>query len=142
MLFNSIHFIVFLPLVLLGYYLIPGRAKTVWLLLASYFFYMCWNAQYLLLILVSTLVTWLCALALERIDRDAPPERRTQRKKLAAEEKSCSDKLEKLKSDVAGARYQLDMALEDQADLRSRNSSLEAEQRATNSSLQQLRLLS
>ena len=64
-----------------------------------------------------------------------------QRKKLAAEEKSCSDKLEKLKSDVAGARYQLDMALEDQADLRSRNSSLEAEQRATNSSLQQLRLL-
>ena len=83
MLFNSIHFIVFLPLVLLGYYLIPDRAKTVWLLLASYFFYMCWNAQYLLLILVSTLVTWLCALALERIDRDAPPERRTQRKKLA-----------------------------------------------------------
>ena len=64
-----------------------------------------------------------------------------QRKKLAAEEKSCSDKLEKLKSDVAGARYQLDMALEDQADLRSRSSSLEAEQRATNSSLQQLRIL-
>lgn len=83
MLFNSIQYILFLPLVLLVYYAIPDRGKTLWLLLCSYFFYMCWNAWYLLLILVSTLVTWLCALALERIDRDSSPERRTRRKKLA-----------------------------------------------------------
>ena len=83
MLFNSIQYVLFLPLVLLVYYVIPDRGKTLWLLLCSYFFYMCWNAGYLLLILVSTLVTWLCALALERIDRDAPPERRASRKKLA-----------------------------------------------------------
>ena len=83
MLFNSVGFLIFFPIVLLVYYAIPQRIRYLWLLAASYYFYMCWNAGYLLLILVSTLVTWLCALALERIDRDAPPERRTSRKKLA-----------------------------------------------------------
>ena len=83
MLFNSVQYLIFLPVVLLVYYLIPDRGKTLWLLLCSYFFYMCWNAMYLLLILASTLATWLCALALERIDRDSPTELRTRRKKLA-----------------------------------------------------------
>ena len=40
------------------------RARRPWLLAASYYFYMCWNAQYALLIAASTLVTYLCALAL------------------------------------------------------------------------------
>ena len=83
MLFNSIPFLFFLPLVLLGYYLIPDRAKTVWLLACSYFFYMCWHAQYLLLILASTLTTFFCALALERINRDCPEKLRPRRKRLA-----------------------------------------------------------
>ena len=53
-----------------------------------------------------------------------------QRARLAESEKSCADQLEKAKSGLAAVRYQLDMALEDQADLRGRSSSLEAEQRA------------
>ena len=66
---------------------------------------------------------------------------RGQRAKLAEEEKRCADELEKARSNQAGVRYQLDMALEDQAQLRSRTASFEAEQRTTANSAQQLRLL-
>ena len=59
----------------------------------------------------------------------------------APSEKSCRDELERARSNLSQARYQLDMALEDQADLRSRSSSLEAEQRATENSVHQLQLL-
>ena len=51
MLFNSVAFLLFFPFVTLLYYVIPRKGKTLWLLLASYFFYMCWNAEYALLLL-------------------------------------------------------------------------------------------
>ena len=57
------------------------------------------------------------------------------------EEKSCAAELEKAKSALSSVRYQLDMALEDQSELRSKTSSFEAEKRTTDSSKRQLRLL-
>lgn len=71
MIFNSYAFLAFFPIVTLAYYLMPMRARRPWLLAASYYFYMCWNAQYALLIAASTLVTYLCALALGRIEAKA-----------------------------------------------------------------------
>lgn len=65
MLFNSIKFLVFFPIVVLLYFLIPSKLKHIWLLVTSYFFYMCWNAKYILLILFSTVVTYLSGLGLE-----------------------------------------------------------------------------
>lgn len=59
MLFNSYSFMLFFPIVLLFYFIIPSRFRYIWLLVVSYFFYMCWNVKYILLILVSTVVTWL-----------------------------------------------------------------------------------
>lgn len=56
MLFNSIHFIWFLPLVITLYYLLPGRFRWVVLLAASYTFYMFWKVEYAMLILGSTFV--------------------------------------------------------------------------------------
>lgn len=53
------------------YYIIPDKLKHVWLLICSYFFYMCWNAVYALLILFSTAATYLCALLLERARKSA-----------------------------------------------------------------------
>jgi alginate O-acetyltransferase complex protein AlgI len=38
MLFNSIHFVFFLPVVIVLYYLIPHRFRWLMLLLASYYF--------------------------------------------------------------------------------------------------------
>lgn len=66
MLFNSIEFLLFFPVVCLLYAVIPKKMRYLWLLAASYFFYMCWNAKYALLIAASTLVTWLSGLVLAR----------------------------------------------------------------------------
>lgn len=49
------------------YFVIPIKVKYLWLLATSYFFYMCWNVKYVFLILFSTLVTWICAMALEYV---------------------------------------------------------------------------
>ena len=58
MLFNSVSFLIFFPIAVIVYYLVPQRVRQIWLLLCSYFFYMCWNAGYALLLLASTLVTY------------------------------------------------------------------------------------
>ncbi|WP_367271234.1 MBOAT family protein [uncultured Oscillibacter sp.] len=70
---------VFFPVVVLVYWLMPQKIRYIWLLLASYYFYMSWNAKYALLIAFSTLVTYLSGLALERIKQSNGP---TSRKKL------------------------------------------------------------
>ena len=67
MLFNSIQFLIFFPIVLLIYFIIPNKVKHLWLLASSYYFYMCWNAKYALLILISTIVTYLSGLFLEKV---------------------------------------------------------------------------
>ena len=64
-----------------------------------------------------------------------------KRVKLAESEKSCAAELERAKTNLASVRYQYDMALEKQSSLRSDISSLEAENRATAASGEQLRLL-
>lgn len=68
MLFNSIDFIVFLPLVFLLYWIIDGqqqRLRNIVLLLASYVFYGWWDARFLILIVISTLVDYGVGLRLQ-----------------------------------------------------------------------------
>lgn len=65
MLFNSSDFLIFFPIVVLLYYLIPFKIRNYWLLIASMYFYMCWNAQYVFLLLASIISTYLCARVLE-----------------------------------------------------------------------------
>jgi len=56
MLFNSIEYLLFFPLVVVAYFLIPKNSvRIILLLVASYFFYMCWNPVYALLIVFSTI---------------------------------------------------------------------------------------
>ncbi len=64
MLFNTMQYFVFLPIVVFIYYILPQRVRYVWLLVASYYFYMSWNAKYGILILASTVITYLCALVM------------------------------------------------------------------------------
>ena len=66
MLFNSLEFLIFFPIVCFGYFLIPHKYRWIWLLIASYIFYMGWNAAYALLLLFSTVVTWLTGIAVDR----------------------------------------------------------------------------
>lgn len=64
-----------------------------------------------------------------------------QRIKAAENEKKCAAELERSRSGLAAVKYQLDMALEDQAELRSKVSSFEAEKKTTENSQRQLALL-
>ena len=68
MIFNSYHFLIFFPLVLLVFFVIPRKLRTVWLLIASYYFYMCWNPRYALLIAFSTLVTFISGRLIGRVN--------------------------------------------------------------------------
>ena len=67
MLFNSLHFLIFFPLVILIYYCIPRKIRYIWLLAASYYFYMSWNAKYAVLILFSTVITYFSGIAIDKI---------------------------------------------------------------------------
>ncbi|MBN2309970.1 MAG: MBOAT family protein [Candidatus Hydrogenedentes bacterium] len=58
MLFNSLEFVVFFPIVAALYFAFPYRFRWMLLLAASYYFYMCWEPRYLILILVSTLIDY------------------------------------------------------------------------------------
>lgn len=70
MTFNSWEFLIFYPVVLLLYFVLPLRARWPMLLVASYFFYACYSPELLLLILATTLVSWLCARGIERCSTD------------------------------------------------------------------------
>ncbi len=58
MLFNSVAFALFLPTVVVAYWLAPRRFRTGVLLLASYVFYGWWDVRFLSLIIISTLTDY------------------------------------------------------------------------------------
>ena len=62
MIFNSVSYLIFFPIVVLLYFALPHKARNIWLLFVSYYFYMNWNAKYALLMLASTLITFSCSL--------------------------------------------------------------------------------
>ncbi len=66
MLFNSMTFAVFLLTVFILYHIVPVRFRWVFLLAASYAFYMNLHAAYGLLLLFSTVLTYFLALELEK----------------------------------------------------------------------------
>lgn len=64
MLFNSIAFLLFFPIVSVLYFCIPIsqlRVRNLFLLVASYYFYMNWEPAYALLLLTSTVITYIAA---------------------------------------------------------------------------------
>ena len=68
MLFNSLAFLVFMPIVFALYWLIPQKGRWILLLIASYYFYMSWNPKYVVLILGTTVVSYAAGLLLENLD--------------------------------------------------------------------------
>ncbi len=68
MLFNSNAFYIFLPVVFAIYWLTPRRYRWGVLLVSSYYFYMSANPSYVLLILLTTAVSFTCALVLEKTE--------------------------------------------------------------------------
>lgn len=71
MLFNSIEFALFLPVVFILYWLVLHnrlRAQNVFLLISSYVFYGWWDWKFLTLIIASTLVDYLVGIGLSATD--------------------------------------------------------------------------
>ena len=81
MLFNSLEFMIFFPVVCLVYYVIPHRVRYIFLLACSYFFYMCWNPTYALLMLTSTAITYVSGLLLSSAEKISDEGVRSRRKK-------------------------------------------------------------
>ena len=68
MLFNSVDFLIFFPIVVLGYFIVPEKLKNPWLLIASYYFYMSWQPVYALLIFFSTATTYAAAYLISKTE--------------------------------------------------------------------------
>ena len=73
MLFNSLEFAIFLPIVFLSYWYIFSRSsrwQNVFLLFASCFFYICWDWRTLPLIIITAFSTWLSGLQIHKARQD------------------------------------------------------------------------
>jgi len=67
MLFNTVQYLLFLPIVVLIYYCIPAGMRYIWLLIISYYFYMQWNPFYVVLLFFSTFLTYVCGRIIEKL---------------------------------------------------------------------------
>ena len=69
MLFDTINFGIFLPIVFLLYWFVARKTvnnQNLLLLLASYFFYSCWDKRFLFLLVASTLLDYFAGLLVNR----------------------------------------------------------------------------
>lgn len=73
MLFNSFTYLLFLPLVVSIYWLLPSLARRVLLLVASYVFYMHWMPSYGLLILGLTVANFFFGIGIDRYKEQRKP---------------------------------------------------------------------
>ncbi len=67
--FNSLHFLLFLPVVVILYYVLPHKVRWVMLLIASYYAYMVWNSWLIFPILGTTVVSYVAALLIEKTQK-------------------------------------------------------------------------
>ncbi|TGK37440.1 MBOAT family protein [Leptospira gomenensis] len=58
MLFNSVQYLIFAPVVILAYFWLPVRFQRVWLLLASLYFYAIFKIPFILLLVYSIVLTY------------------------------------------------------------------------------------
>lgn len=65
MLFNSLEFLIFFPIVTAGYFLASMRWRWAWLLVASCYFYMAFVPAYLLILAFTILVDFWAGIAIE-----------------------------------------------------------------------------
>ena len=82
MLFNSFQFAIFLPIVLVVYYLLSHKWQNAFLLVASCVFYACWDWRFLFPLLFSTSIDYYCAQRMQDLLEAGDPQHK-RRKYLA-----------------------------------------------------------
>jgi len=68
MLFNSIPFLIFFPIVTLIFYLLPHKYRWIHLLAASCFFYMFFVPKYILILLITIVIDYVAAIYIEKTE--------------------------------------------------------------------------
>ena len=66
MLFNSLHFVVFFPVVATGFFLLPQKWRWAWLLLASCYFYMVFVPLYIVILGGTIVIDYFAGLLIAR----------------------------------------------------------------------------
>ncbi len=66
MLFNSIDFLLFFPIVTMVYFVLPVKIRNMFLLGAGFYFYMQWRAYYIVLILFCIATTYVGGILIEK----------------------------------------------------------------------------
>ena len=81
--FVSLNYLLFFPIISLIYFLLPHKLRWFLLLVGSYFFYMCWNVKFAILMLISTVITFVCSYLIHKAEKklSLTPIRRKKRKK-------------------------------------------------------------
>lgn len=69
MLFNTMQYLIFLPIVVLFYYVLPQKVRYIWLLFVSYYFYMQWNSLYIILLFLCTFFTYVSGRIIESLKK-------------------------------------------------------------------------
>ncbi len=64
--FNSINYIIFLPIVSMLYFAIPNKYKNIYLLAISYFFYFCNEVRFFFLLPIISFITYILGLFLDK----------------------------------------------------------------------------
>lgn len=82
MVFSSTAFLfLFLPVFLGIYFLVPARHRSVWILVASWFYYGWWRVDFLLLLVATSFWTWFVGTRIAHVrheDRQKPTSGRTE----------------------------------------------------------------
>src|SRR5204863_9673805 len=68
MLFNSLHFLLFLPLVVMMYYFIAQRFRWILVFVASCYFYMAFVPEYILILFLIIIIDYFSGLMIERFE--------------------------------------------------------------------------
>lgn len=82
MLFNSFEYLLYFPIVEVIYFLLSCKYRYIFLLLASYYFYMNWNPKYALLMGFSTVVTYFSGIYLEKGNKISDSYKKEKYKKI------------------------------------------------------------
>ena len=67
MLFNSLEYLIFYPIITILYFILPYKARWILLLAGSYYFYMAWKPVYIVLMLATTTVAYITGLKMGNI---------------------------------------------------------------------------
>lgn len=71
MLFNSFEFLLFFPIIIVGFYIIPHKYRWLWLLLGSYYFYLAHEFELVILLFISTCIDYYCGLKIPSASKRA-----------------------------------------------------------------------